>query len=113
MSESFHITAEEKAFILNLSHTVLENAFSGGKLPLPDCTRYLVLQERCGVFVSLYKNAKLRGCIGSFREDTILYDQVVEMTKASAFRDWRFDAVSVNEVEQIKIEISVLTPVEK
>jgi AmmeMemoRadiSam system protein B/AmmeMemoRadiSam system protein A len=76
----------------------------------------LVQNEMCnqsGVFISLYNNGKLRGCIGRFVEGQPLWRLVKEMTYASATTDPRFSPVTADEVDQITIEISVLTPFQK
>jgi hypothetical protein len=71
------------------------------------------LSEKCGAFVSLHKHGRLRGCIGHFGEDTPLYEIVGEMARAAAFEDPRFMPVSREELDDIDIEISVLTPMRR
>ena len=71
------------------------------------------LSEKCGAFVSLHKHGHLRGCIGHFGEDTPLYEIVAEMARAAAFEDPRFMPVSREELYDIDIEISVLTPMRR
>jgi MEMO1 family protein len=68
------------------------------------------LMEPAGAFVSLYKNGKLRGCIGQFGDGRPLRDVVRDVTKSSALHDHRFSPVRANELDDITIEISVLTP---
>lgn len=72
-----------------------------------------MLKTRCGAFVSLHKKGKLRGCIGHFGEDMPLYQTVVQMAKAAAFEDPRFYGVTLDELDDIDIEISVLTPMKR
>jgi len=55
----------------------------------------------------------LRGCVGSFSQNTPLYKVIEEMAIASAIHDTRFNPVTKSEFEKIKIEISVLTPLKK
>ena len=68
------------------------------------------LSSKCGAFVSLHKHGQLRGCIGHFGEDTPLHLIVAEMARAAAFEDPRFLPVRREELDDIDIEISVLTP---
>jgi len=68
------------------------------------------LQSRNGVFVTLNKDGKLRGCIGNFRPTTPLYRTVAAQTRLSALRDRRFSPVQPGEVADIDIEISILLP---
>ena len=71
------------------------------------------LKAHCGAFVSLHKQGRLRGCIGHFGEDTPLWEIVAEMARAAAFEDPRFPPLSRNELDDIDIEISVLTPMRR
>jgi len=66
-----------------------------------------------GAFVSLKKKGKLRGCIGTFKPDAPLYNLIQTMTIASATEDTRFLPVQANELKDIDIEISVLTPMKR
>ena len=71
------------------------------------------LLMKCGAFVSLHKNGRLRGCIGHFGEDTPLHEIVAEMAGAAAFEDPRFMPLTTDELAEIDIEISVLTPMRR
>ena len=71
-----------------------------------------VLLSYCGVFISLYKRGQLRGCIGTITSDQPLYKLVTEMAVAAATRDPRFPPVRADEIGDLEIELSVLTPLE-
>ena len=71
------------------------------------------LSEKCGAFVSLHKHGRLRGCIGHFGEDVPLHETVARMARAAAFEDPRFMPVTCDELADIDIEISVLTPMRR
>jgi len=71
------------------------------------------LKQKCGAFVSLHKHGRLRGCIGHFGEDVPLHEIVAEMARAAAFEDPRFMPVTADELPDIDIEISVLTPMRR
>jgi AmmeMemoRadiSam system protein A len=66
-----------------------------------------------GAFVSLHKGGKLRGCIGSFAGSAPLPDTVWQMAKAAAFEDPRFKPLQKEELAELKVEISVLSPLRK
>lgn len=72
-----------------------------------------MLKVKAGAFVTLTKQNRLRGCIGQFRYDMPLYQVVEQMSKAAAFEDPRFPAVTAGELGDIRIEISVLTPLKR
>ena len=71
-----------------------------------------VLLSCCGVFISLYKQGQLRGCIGRITSDQPLYKLVTEMAVAAAIRDPRFPPVRADEIGDLEIELSVLAPLE-
>ncbi|MFH1848280.1 MAG: AmmeMemoRadiSam system protein B, partial [Candidatus Omnitrophota bacterium] len=62
-----------------------------------------------GAFVTLHKNGDLRGCIGNIIGHGPLYKTVRDMAIASSTQDPRFSRVSASELDDIKIEISVLS----
>ncbi|MFO7810298.1 MAG: AmmeMemoRadiSam system protein A [Candidatus Delongbacteria bacterium] len=66
------------------------------------------LKERAS-FVTLKKNGELRGCIGSLEAYRPLYKDVIYNSVNSAFKDPRFDPVTVTEMDSITIEISALS----
>lgn len=68
------------------------------------------LQYKCGAFVSVYVDGKLRGCIGTFSEEYPLYKNVENMAVSAASDDSRFKAIHTEELARIQLEISVLTP---
>ncbi len=68
------------------------------------------LMEKRGVFVTLHKEGKLRGCIGYIEAVKPMYDAVVSAAQCSAFEDPRFPPVSRDEMGLIDIEISILSP---
>ena len=75
--------------------------------------KYPMLSKKCGAFVSLHKQGRLRGCIGHFGEAYPLHEMVAEMARAAAFEDPRFMPVTKEELNDIDIEISVLTPMRR
>jgi hypothetical protein len=70
------------------------------------------LQVKAGCFVTLKNNGRLRGCIGRFTSDKPLWDTVRQMAIASATMDKRFqhDPITPEEVPDLSVEISVLSP---
>ena len=73
------------------------------------------LQVRAGCFVTLKNDGALRGCIGRFTSDEPLWKTVREIAVSSATRDVRFsrNPISPAEIPQLRIEISVLSPLRK
>ncbi|MBK5111982.1 MAG: TIGR00296 family protein [Candidatus Heimdallarchaeota archaeon] len=83
-------------------------------LPQPEDTPDKFLEES-GVFVTLNKpdkqgNKKLRGCIGFPTPVHTLVQATIEAAKSSAVSDPRFPTVDVEEMKEILIEVTILTP---
>jgi uncharacterized protein len=72
-----------------------------------------VIKENRGVFVTLHKNSELRGCIGNIEPVKSIFDGVVDNAKNAAFRDSRFHPLTAAELEDVTIEVSILTRPEK
>jgi len=66
-----------------------------------------------GAFVTLHKYGQLRGCIGNLIGEKPLYLTVIDMAIESAVDDPRFPPLKLEELKDIEIEISVLSPLEK
>jgi AmmeMemoRadiSam system protein A len=73
------------------------------------------LNAPCGCFVTLKNHGRLRGCIGQFISESPLIELVAEMAKSSATGDPRFfaDPISAGELDQLDVEISVLSPLQR
>ena len=107
------ITAEDKLELLKLAReSIIRNLNHTKNEPIgPGSSK--IMKENYGVFVTLKKEGKLRGCIGRFEPSTSLYQTITEMAIAAATHDSRFDPVTIKEISQIEIEISILTPLKK
>ncbi len=107
------ISPEQKSAILTLARQAVRAALSGEKLaPPPDIDP--ILREPRGCFVTLHNTSgQLRGCIGTFIADRPLADCLIEMGGAVT-RDPRFvfDRVTLEELDRLVIEVSVLTPMQ-
>lgn len=65
--------------------------------------------EKRGIFVTLSKEGKLRGCIGFPEPIYALYEAVINAARSAAFSDPRFPPLDKDEIDRITIEVSVLT----
>lgn len=107
-SDSFTLTANDKQQLKNLAW----NAIAPARMHRP-VTPTPVFESRVGVFVTLTEYGHLRGCIGHFGEDVPLGRLTEEMARAAAFEDPRFRPVTEDELCDIELEISVLTPLKR
>ncbi|MCX5719150.1 MAG: AmmeMemoRadiSam system protein B [Nitrospirae bacterium] len=102
------LNAEEKKILHHIARSSIEGRLTGEAPPnlAPPSDR---LQEKRGVFVTLKRQGRLRGCIGYIRPYKPLYQAVSEMALAAAFQDRRFSPLKKEELKDLEIEISVLT----
>ena len=70
------------------------------------------LTRESPVFVTLYLSGNLRGCIGHLEPRYPLWEAVARMACESAYHDPRFSPVERHEIDDLEIQISVLTPSE-
>ncbi len=111
---SFNLSEAEKKELLKISRQTLDSFIKKGIRPKIDSNSLTEnLKKDIGAFVTLTINGKLRGCIGRFMPKEQLYSVVQEMTIAAATQDSRFERVKTDELNKIRIEISVLTPLQK
>lgn len=96
-----------------MARETLEKFVTTGKRPLFLRPEDPGLLEPASCFVTLRKRGKLRGCVGSFKGTEPLFEEVAKMTELAASQDFRFRAVQVGELDEIRIEISVIQPLEK
>jgi len=104
----------QKNILLKIARDTVEAVITGKPVGQPK-TDDAELNAHCGCFVTLKNQGQLRGCIGRFISDEPLVELVVEMAKASATGDPRFleDPIKADELEQLDIEISVLSPLQR
>ena len=103
------LTVSDQAFLLSLArHHITVTLKGGPDLDRPASLSPVVFDKR-GCFVTLHRNQALRGCIGTIEPRQALIDNVQENAGNAAFRDPRFSPVTLDELNTIDIEISVLT----
>jgi len=111
---SFTLSDADKKALKEIAFNSIRDSLDGKPIAQPTLTSYLSpLTSKCGTFVSLHKHGHLRGCIGHFGEDYPLHEIVAEMARAAAFEDPRFKPVTRDELNDLDIEISVLTPMRR
>lgn len=103
------------AELLKVARRALEAAVRGQPPPAPAPAADPELQARCGCFVTYKSRGRLRGCIGCFSSGRPLAETVAEYARASALEDWRFaaDPITLGELPDVRIEISVLSPLRR
>lgn len=97
--------------LLRLARATLEHAFGGPDVVKPDDA--LWLDEKRAVFVTLKKHGELRGCVGQLVPRLTLFEAVQDAARAAAFHDTRFSPLRKDELDDVHLEISVLSPLER
>ena len=108
-SGTFELSDSNKKALLGFARKSIEQYLSTGTVPAPRGFDPL-LERKMGAFVTLRKHKELRGCIGYMMQDLPLCRVVGAMALQAALNDSRFMPVTPDELRDIEIEISVLTP---
>jgi AmmeMemoRadiSam system protein B/AmmeMemoRadiSam system protein A len=103
------LNEEDKRTLREVARQAIRSRCRGE--PMPEISSGSAkLKEKCGAFVSLHKGEELRGCIGMIEAKAPLLETVKQMAVQAAFSDPRFCTVREEELADLDIEISVLTP---
>ena len=101
---------EQQQAILKLARQSLEEKLLSAEAPATKKNR--LPEINAATFVTLKKNGILRGCIGSLEAHRKLKKDIIENTFGAAFKDPRFPVLRANELKDISISISLLSPAE-
>ena len=115
-SQEFSLSEDEKRMLKEIALTSIKDSLNGKEIAVANSSLFTLhssLKRKCGAFVSLHDHGRLSGCIGHWGEDVPLNEIVAEMARAAAFEDPRFMPVTADELSDIDIEISVLTPMRR
>ena len=102
-----------KSLLPKIARMAIADAFGAGGLTEEKIaalvSEYPELAEKRATFVTLHKHGRLRGCIGSILPVRPLIEDVIHNARAAAFEDSRFPPLQPEELDEIDIEISLLT----
>jgi len=101
---------ELKKFIIKIAKRAIEKYVKYGEI-LKVKNYPKELEEKRAVFVTIYKDNKLRGCIGSLANLPLIENLI--NAAISACEDPRFPPLSEEELDKIKIEVSILSEFKK
>ncbi|MGB4309645.1 MAG: AmmeMemoRadiSam system protein A [Candidatus Cloacimonadaceae bacterium] len=101
------LSDEQKRALINLAKDAILAVFERRAPQLPDDEAF---REKRGLFVTLNLKGELRGCIGYIQPYKTIAQSVAEMAVAAAFEDYRFPPLRREELDEIEIEISLLSP---
>jgi AmmeMemoRadiSam system protein A len=103
------LTVEEKKSLISVARRALELAVKSRE-SLAELPKNESLHRPGGAFVTLRIHTRLRGCIGQLPSREPLIRAVVHCAKAAALEDPRFEPVREEELPEIEIELSILSP---
>jgi AmmeMemoRadiSam system protein A len=103
------LDAADKRLLVRLVRESIARYLTTETLPLPRGGSPKLLRE-AGAFVTLRKHGELRGCIGRLEPEGTLLRLVATLALDSAFKDPRFPPVTAGELNDLEVEVSVLTP---
>lgn len=106
---SMELTSNDKKELLAIARRSIELALKR-EYEDPPRPKSAALSEKAGSFVTLHRKEMLRGCIGFVEALNPLYLTVSEAAMSAALKDYRFPPLDEEELPEIEIEISVLTP---
>jgi AmmeMemoRadiSam system protein A len=95
--------------LLRLARQAVVEAVSQGHLP-EQIPQDGVFAERCGAFVTLHVRRRLRGCIGVIEGDEPLGESIARCAASAALQDPRFPPLCPADLDELHIEISLLSP---
>ena len=100
--------------LVKLAKDTVEQYILEGNAPRPPDDAANEMTEKAGVFVSIKKEGKLRGCIGTFQPVTEnVAFEIIQNAKSAATQDPRFPPVNSSELEHLEYSVDVLTEPEQ
>lgn len=108
LARSPMLSDAQKHALVDLARRSVVATVTGSAPP----TFSLTLPDASGVFVTIKRRGELRGCLGTLQCHRGLAGEIVRCAAESATEDPRFPPVSVNELVDLAVEVSVLGPLE-
>lgn len=105
---------QEDEYVQLARKTVEEYVRTGKKIRIPEGISGEMLERRAGVFVSIKKEGRLRGCIGTIQAVyPSIAQEIIENGVSAATRDPRFSPIEPEELDKLTITVDVLGDTEK
>lgn len=102
------LNKDQQKFLLGLARQTTEHYLKTGNILKPKIEDKQ-LKEKRGAFVTLKVNGQLRGCIGYPLPYKPLWETITDVAISAATQDFRFESITLEELPDTKIEISVLS----
>lgn len=114
MSEGLKAKREAEDPYVKLARETIESYIRDGVKPsLPDDLPKDMTDRRAGAFVSIHKEGRLRGCIGTISGVySCVGEEIIENAISASTRDPRFDPIKAHELPWLSINVDILSDAE-
>ena len=101
---------KEDSYVRLARETIENYVLRRERIPVPDWTPQEMKDRKAGAFVSIHKDGRLRGCIGTILPVYgSLAEEIIHNAVSASTRDPRFDAVRPEELDRLEINVDVLS----
>ena len=107
-----YLSEADRKSILELARQAVVEAVCRKRWP-EEIPHTGVFDQQCGVFVTLHAGGRLRGCIGVIEAREPLGKSIVRCAANAAREDPRFSPMEAEELRELKIEVSLLSPLQR
>lgn len=104
------LNSAQKAALLELARRSIVARVCGDPFACPELPDF---PDVTGVFVTIKRGGMLRGCLGTLENRHGLGQEVVRCAADTATEDPRFTPLTVDELDDLRLELSVLGPLEQ
>lgn len=106
---------ENEDSYVSLARTVIEEFVRNGrKIPVPDGLPEEMYTKRAGAFVSIHKDGRLRGCIGTISSTrNSIAEEIIENAISASTKDPRFYPIETAELASLDISVDILGDTER
>lgn len=115
LAEKMKAQREKEDVYVRLARKTIEDYICTGEKPvMPEGLPQEMYEQKAGVFVSIKKQGRLRGCIGTIQAvQSNLAGEIIENAMSAATRDPRFAPIGQEELRELSISVDVLGTIEK
>ena len=103
-------TDRQQRALVDIARAAVTRCVTGGRIEIPAAAPF---PEASGAFVTLKRNGRLRGCIGTLECRRPLAEEVARVAVSAAREDPRFQPLRAAELDGLDVEVSVLGPLER
>ena len=107
------LSQEDKELLIELAKETINSEINNTSIKKELLQQVQKFDIKQGVFVTITKDGELKGCIGHVLAIEPLWQAIIDCARSAAFNDPRFPSLKREEFPFIKIEISVLSPLER